>query len=91
MTDNTTAEAFVAYADCIGVEHATEENFEETFCGEWDSELAYAEDLFDECYSHEVPSYIQNYIDYESFANDLFMGDYFSVESDGGVFVFRNT
>ncbi|MHC4399439.1 MAG: antirestriction protein ArdA [Planctomycetota bacterium] len=82
--------AFAAYANHVGVDYATEESFQDAYCGEWDSEEAYAENLFDELYLHEVPEHIQHYIDYEAFARDLFINDYFSVESDSGVYVFHN-
>ena len=83
--------AFAAYAGHIGTDYATGESFEEAYCGEWDSERAYAEDLFDELYLHDVPDHVQPYIDYEAFSRDLFIGDNFSVDNPaGGVFVFRN-
>ena len=82
-------EAFAAYADHVGVDYATEESFQDAYCGEWDSEQAYAENLFDELYAHDVPDHIAPYIDYEAFARDLFMGDYFSVERESGVYVFH--
>ena len=83
-------EAFAAYADHVGVDYATEESFQDAYCGEWDSEQAYAENLFDELYAHDVPEHIAPYIDYEAFARDLFINDNYSVESDSGVFVFHN-
>lgn len=82
--------AFAAYADNVSVDHATEEDFEEAYCGEWESKKAYARELFDEIFLHKVPGHIQCYIDYEAFSRDLFTSDYFSVESDSGVYVFRN-
>jgi antirestriction protein len=82
--------AFAAYADHVGVDHAAEDSFLEAYCGEWESEQAYAENLFDELYAHDVPEHIAPYIDYEAFARDLFMSDCFSVESDSGVYVFHN-
>ena len=82
--------AFAAYADHVGVDFATEEAFEDAFCGEWDSEEAYGENLFDELYLREVPEHIQPYIDYAGFTRDLFINDCFSVESPSGVYVFRN-
>ena len=82
--------AFAAYANHVGVDFATEESFQDNFCGEHDSERAYAEELFDELYLHEVPEHVQNYIDYDAFARDLFMGDCFSVDKPGAVFVFHN-
>jgi len=81
--------AFAAYAGNVGTEHATGDGFEECFRGEWDSEEAYAEDLFDELYLNEVPQTLRSYVDYQAFARDLFMGDYWSADNPaGGVFVF---
>ncbi len=82
--------AFAAFTNHVGVDYATEESFQDAYCGEWDSEKAYAENLFDELYLHEVPEHIQNYIDYEAFTHDIFMGDNYSVDKSGGVYVFRN-
>lgn len=62
-------------------------DFEDAYVGEYDSEKAFAEELFDECYLHEIPDFARNYIDYDAFARDLFLGgDY--VYLDG--YVFRN-
>jgi len=33
-----------------------------------------AEELFDECYAHEIPDHLKNYIDYDAFARDCEMG-----------------
>ena len=82
--------AYAAYASHVGAVHADEAGFENAYCGEWDSEQAYGENLFDECYASEVPNHVRNYIDYEAFARDLFMGDYFSIDHDSGVYVFNN-
>lgn len=83
--------AFAAYASHVGTDYATEESFQDAFCGEWDSEKAYAENLFDELHLHEVPEHVQPYIDYEAYARDLFMTDNISLNNpDGGVFVFYN-
>ena len=61
------------------------EIFRDQYCGEWDSETAYAEQLFDELYLHDIPSYARSYINYEAFARDLFMYDYDYIEG----YVFR--
>ena len=82
--------AFAAYADNVGVDHATADGFQEAYCGEYESEENYAEELFDELYAHEVPDHIASYIDYEAFARDLFMGDYYSIQGESGLYVFRN-
>jgi antirestriction protein len=78
--------AFAAYAGHVGEDFATEEGFEEANCGEWESEKAYAEELFDELYLADVPDHIQGYIDYEAFSRDLFINDCYSVDRrEGGV------
>ena len=83
--------AFAAYAGHVGVDFATAEGFEEAYAGEWESEEAYGEELFDELYAHEIPENLRCYIDYEAFARDLFINDNYSVDCpDGGVYVFRN-
>lgn len=82
-------EAFAAYADREGWQNATGESFLDAYRGHWDSELAYAQDLFEEVYAHELPEYLRGYIDYERFAFDLFMDGYYSVQSsEFGVHVF---
>lgn len=54
------------------------------FSDELDPKVAYAEQLFDECYASEIPDNLKGYIDYEKFARDLFMDGY--VEVDGHIF-----
>ena len=84
-------EAFAAYAAYVGEVAATEEAFEEAFCGHWESEQAYAEDLFDEIYIPDIPEQLRYYIDYEAFCRDLFLDGYFSVVSSTyGRYVFRS-
>lgn len=83
--------AFAAYAGHVGPNYATAESFEEAYCGQWESEVAHAEELFDEVYAHEIPEHLRCYIDYEAFARDLFINDCYSVDCpEGGVYVFRN-
>lgn len=49
--------------------------------GEWDSELEFATELFDDCYLHEIPEHLNGYIDYEQFTYEIFINDYFSLDS----------
>jgi antirestriction protein len=58
------------------------------YYGEHDSELAFAEHIFDECYLDQIPNHLKGYIDYGSLARDLFINDYFSVEVGCNVHVF---
>jgi len=83
--------AFAAYADHVGHDYATGGGFEEAYCGQWESEVAYAEELFDELYAHEIPENLRCYVDYEAFSRDLFINDCYSVDCpEGGIYVFRN-
>jgi len=81
--------AFVAYAEHVGAEYATADSFEEAFCGEHDSERAYAEKLADGLGTEIPDSWPCSHIDWDSAANELFMSDYYSVSSPAGVYVFR--
>jgi len=82
---------FAAYADHVGHDYATAEGFEEAYCGQWESEVAYAEELFDELYASEIPENLRCYVDYEAFSRDLFINDCYSVDCpEGGIYVFRN-
>lgn len=62
------------------------ENFEDCYCGEYNSEEDYAIEVINDCYNIEkMMGNLANYFDYEAFARDLFMYDnYF----DNG-YVFR--
>jgi antirestriction protein len=83
-------EAYAHYALHVGENYATEEDFLESYSGEWESFLDFATDLFDEIYLHDVPKHIQYYIDYEKFARDLEINDYYTAESEKGmIYVFR--
>ena len=74
--------AMVAFLEYAGGDQAC--NFDEAYCGQWGSEEEYATELFDDIYGHEVPDFMQYYINYEAFTRDLFMSDYYY--ADGYVF-----
>ena len=83
-------DAFTQWADYRGVNLDEDParsvyNFRDAYCGEWDSEEEYAEQLFNQLYGYEVPESIRCYIDYKAFARDLFMCDYDYI----GGYVFR--
>jgi len=66
------------------------EKYAEAFAGVWGSEVDFAENLADDLgYISEMPDHLRYYFDYEAFARDLFIGDYFSANTAGGVVVFR--
>ncbi|HDP0036537.1 TPA: antirestriction protein ArdA [Legionella pneumophila] len=63
---------------------------EDNYQGCYDSEVDFAEQLFDECYAHQLPDSLICYFDYESFARDLFISDYCSVGVNGQTYVFSS-
>ena len=86
-------EIFSLYMQHTGLD--TEEaskNFEEAYAGEWNSQNAFGENLFEELgYETQIPEHLRNYIDTESWTRDLFLsGDYFSVLCEGATHVFRS-
>ncbi|HRD70244.1 MAG TPA: antirestriction protein ArdA [Legionella sp.] len=58
--------------------------------GCYDSEVDFARQLFDDCYAHQMPESLICYFDFEAFARDLFINDYYSVDHEGQTFVFSN-
>lgn len=82
--------AAAAYIDHVGAQYATPENFRDAFRGEYPSMADYAEELTRECYG-EIPEHLDHFIDWEAMGRDMEMNDYFSVDTDGGVFVFTNS
>jgi antirestriction protein len=80
-------DAFAAYAANVGGD-ATENDFQDAYCGEWDSEREYAENTMGDLYN--IPDHLVYYIDYDAVARDWFCSDYYSIEGGAGVFVFRN-
>jgi len=61
-------------------------DFEESYCGQWDSKQEFADHIADNTITGDLPEMGQLYFDYQKFARDLFMGDYWS--SNG--YIFRN-
>ena len=62
------------------------DNFEEAYCGEWDSEEDVARHIVEECYNLEkMMGSLVNYFDYEAFARELFNWDY-NMGANGHVF-----
>ena len=58
------------------------ESFRDDYQGAYDSEEDYAYEVVEECY--DLPEFAKTYFDYEKFARDLFIGDYWF--DDGHVF-----
>lgn len=66
--------------------HDELDNFEEAYCGKWDSEEDFARHIVEECYDLErTMGDLSRYFDYEAFGRDLFMFDY-SIGANNYVF-----
>ena len=62
------------------------DNFEEAYCGEWDSEEDFARHIVEECYNLEkMMGSLANYFDYEAFARELINWNY-NMQANGHVF-----
>lgn len=82
MSEKYGAEAVDDYMDF----NDSLDNFEEDYCGEWDSEEDFARHIIDECYDLErTMGNLANYFDYEAFGRELFMWDY-NMGANGNVF-----
>ncbi len=76
-------EVIMAYFENCG--SAAISDIEEAYAGEWENEEAFAEDLLEQCGDLDsMPDNLRSYFDYEKFARDLMISDYF--ESNGHYF-----
>jgi len=77
--------AFACYLSDKGAEYATEEHFQADYSGEHENEESFAEDWFREC--NEIPKELDDYIDWERVASDLFISDFMSQKYEGKTYV----
>lgn len=84
--DEDEAEAFAAYAENIG-SGATIRNFQDAFQGKWESVEAFAQDLAENSGISVTPTWLD--IDWKGTWENL-RHDYFTAETDGGIFIFWN-
>ena len=63
---------------------------QDQYHGAYDSEVDFAQSIFEECYSDAIPKNLIYYIDHEAFSRDLFINDYFSMEAQGRTHVFSH-
>ena len=70
--------------DDLGEEDADDlvRDFQDEYQGQYNDEEDFAYEIIEECY--ELPDFAKTYFDYEKFARDLFMCDYWF--DDGFVF-----
>lgn len=94
LDDEGDLEAFAAYIingyTAANVADAVED-FQEALCGYWRSEREFAEHLLNDLGAVDQNSLAARYFDYDAFARDLFMSDYWSAPmSTGEIAVFHN-
>lgn len=81
--------AFGEYVDYNGIKYVdseTVEAFRDSYRGEYDSEQAFAQELAEEIGIFDgANDILVSYFDYEAFARDIFIGDYYMTET-GHVF-----
>jgi antirestriction protein len=91
--------AFAAWAAHVGADSEAIDEFEDAYMGEWESAVAFAEEMLDDMGHVEeimrgVPAHLAAYvqIDYEGFVRDLVRnGELATLEKpDGGIYVFRD-
>lgn len=78
------AELLVYYGDIESAQDAVENRYH----GEYENQLEFAIQLFDESYMNSIPEAVQGYIDYASYKRDLFLRDFFSLEVGDMIHVF---
>ena len=86
---DTEQEAFFVWCNYEGCDLGEEDScdlvnrFKDLYVGKYDDEEDFAYELIEECY--DLPDFAKTYFDYEKFARDLFLGEYYF--EDGFVFI----
>lgn len=62
---------YVAYAESLGSDDVSADDFKDAYVGSFDSFRDYAIQTFDEVYGSQVPDFLSAYIDYDAYARDL--------------------
>ncbi len=74
--DDDDRDAFEEFSDAFGNDCI--ESFRDRYMGKWDSEKDFAEHIVDECYNlDKMMGSLASYFDYEAYARDLFIDDYY--------------
>jgi len=88
-------DAFAAYVNHVGLEYASQDwdsiiqQFEDDYRGEHSSMADFAEKFCNDVYDmREVPAWLRYNIDWKSVGEEMEINDYWTAESDSGVYVF---
>ena len=76
-TDDDLQEAYAAFIELYGTGE-TFESFTESYRGQFDDDVAFAEHLIDDVGMMEISDDVLPYFDYEKFARDIMIDDYTS-------------
>lgn len=81
-------DAWEAFGRCFGEDYVTPEQFDDAYCGQYDSELDYAYEIVSKCYPEisGSDSIAAQYFNYEAFARGLFSSDNIRDDETGHVF-----
>ena len=90
--DKETRDIFKLWKEHVEKEHVgerTEENFTESYCGEWESAEYFASHQLDKLYN--IPAELIYYFDYTKWCRNLFSTEYFYIDTpeEHGVYIFR--
>ncbi len=66
-------------------------SFEDSYQGEWDDEEAFVDDYMENSGQwNELPEWARPYFDLAGYTRSFFMGNYYSIDAPGGVYVFES-
>ena len=66
------AKAFLAFRSLVGSDYANPDNFMDMYCGEYDSDRAFAAEYIDESgLLDQMPAYLHQYFDRDLYTKDL--------------------
>lgn len=89
LEEGYSPDAIRDYAEWVGADGFDDpfkNAFEEAYAGQYESEREFAEELIDDTgMLADAPDFLLNYFDYDAFARDLFLTDYYMSDS-GHVF-----
>ena len=85
-------EAFAAWYAHDSRDSVDVDAFQESYRGHFSKLEDYAYELVTDCYfTKETPQIFQQYFDFEAFGRDMELGgDIYTVDGDGGIYVFDN-
>lgn len=81
-------DAAIAYLEHMGTDNIDPDHFGNAYRGEAKSEAEYAENWYRDANGEDSLGPLEHYIDWERFARDLFINDFYGHEVNGTIYVF---